>query len=285
MNQTERAMFETLKAARDHGVIAVKAEFEAEGTRSDELLRLLEIARRADLGVGLKIGGCEAVRDLIEARQFGVDYVIAPMVETPYALSKYVAAKDKVFARDEQADTRFLFNVETRYAFGHLDEIGAKAEVGRVGMVFGRVDFAGSMGFKRDFVNSDEMTRYVMEVAEEARRRGVELVVGGGVNPEAIEPLRRVREVRLDRFETRKVIFDAAVLDGRDAARGMELAIAFELDWLRNKRDFYGMIAGEDLSRIAMMEARQAAIPDEAQAVPLAGTHTGPLVAPRSAVA
>ena len=70
-----------------------------------------------------------------------------------------------------------------------------------------------------------------------------------------------------------------------DAARGMELAIAFELDWLRNKRDFYGMIAGEDLSRIAMMEARQAAIPDEAQAVHVAGTHTGPLVAPRSAVA
>lgn len=259
MNPTERSMLETLKAARDHGVIAVKAEFEAEGTRSDELLRLLEIARKADLGVGLKIGGCEAVRDLAEARQFGVEYVIAPMVETPYALSKYLAARDRVFPADEQGDTRFLFNLETWTSYTHLHDLGEIAGVGGAGFVFGRVDFAGSMGRKRDFVNSDEMIACVEKVAEVARARGLELVVGGGVNPDSIAPLRRVRQTRLDRFETRKVIFDAAVLDGRDAVRGMELAIAFELDWLRNKRAYYTRIAVEDAERIGMMEARQAA--------------------------
>jgi hypothetical protein len=260
MNSHEKQMSEILSRARaNFGVVAVKAEFEAEGTRVDELLRLLEIARKAGVKVGLKIGGCEAIRDLIECRLYGADYIIAPMIETPYALSKYVAGKDKFYPADEQGDVDFLFNVETRKTYDELEELGEVACKGNVGMVFGRVDFAGSMGKTRDFVNTDEMIAYVCGVAEVAKRHNLDLVVGGGVSPDSINPLRKVREIRLDRFETRKVIFDAAVLDGNDAARGMELAIEFELLWLKNKRDYYQTIASEDLQRIDMMEKRQIA--------------------------
>lgn len=257
MNTTEKKMLEILKAARDFGVIAVKAEFEAEGTRCDELLRLLEIARRANLKVALKIGGCEAIRDLIEARNFGVEYIIAPMVETPYALTKYVAAKNKIYSSEEQGDMRFLFNIETRTGYENLGEIAVEAQKGGTGFVFGRVDFAGSLGKGREIVNAPETMDCVEKVAQEARSRDLELVVGGGVNPDSIVPLRRIRKIRLDRFETRKVIFDGACLEGGDAERGMEHAIEFELLWLKNKRDFYKSIAAEDESRIAMMEARQ----------------------------
>lgn len=259
MNDYEKRMLAILEEGKaKHQILAVKAEFEAEGTRVDELLRLLEIARRAGVKVAIKIGGCEAIRDLIECRLYGVDYIIAPMVETPYALTKYIAAKDKVYPRVEQDDVSFLFNVETYQTYQQLDELAKIARDGRVGMVFGRVDFAGSMGRARDFVNSDEMRGYVATVAEAARDGGVELVVGGAVSPDSIPFLAHVHERRLDRFETRKVIFDGAVANDAASARaGMELAIEFELLWLKNKRDYYKTIAAEDEARITMMEQRQ----------------------------
>ena len=213
MNQYEKRMLAILEQGKaKHGIVAVKAEFEAEGTRVDELLRLLEIARRAGVKVAIKIGGCEAVRDLIECRIYGADYIIAPMIETPYALTKYIAAKDKVYPLTGQEEVSFLFNVETRQTFDHLDAMADVAKDGRVGMVFGRVDFAGSMGHKRDFVNSDEMRRYVARVAEVCRDKDLELVVGGGVSPDSIPLLSSVLPARLDRFETRKGVFDAQVV-------------------------------------------------------------------------
>lgn len=258
VNTFEKRMLELLKRGKqEFGVVAVKAEFEAEGTRVDELLRLLEVARRADVKVGLKIGGCEAIRDLIECRQFGVDYIIAPMVETPYALSKYTAAASKVFSAEEREDMSFLFNVETRATFDHIDELGDVAARDRVGMVFGRVDFAGSLGQDRKFVNSSELFTFVQRTAAIARDRGLELVVGGGVSPESIDFLRQVKAIKLDRFETRKVIFDSSALDSGAIEQGLALAIDFELLWLKNKRDYYASISAEDEKRIGMMEARQ----------------------------
>jgi len=139
MNKTERKMSEILKRGKNEfGVVSIKAEFEAEGTRVDELLRLVDIARSADLPMTVKIGGCEAVRDLLESKQIGVRYVVAPMVETPYALSKYILAKNMVFNDDELEDTDFLFNLETITGYNNLDELVqvAKASGGVQGVVF-----------------------------------------------------------------------------------------------------------------------------------------------------
>lgn len=242
----------------EFGVLATKAEFEAEGTRADELLRLLEIASKADVGLALKVGGCEAIRDMLEAKQFGVRYIIAPMVETPYALSKYIAAKDKVYSQEEQDDVSFLFNLETITAFNNLEPMLklAAAKPGCDGVVFGRVDFSGSIGAGREGIESEEVTQAVEAAAQDCHDRGLEFVVGGAVSIDALANLRRFKAVHLDRFETRKVIFSGAALDLPSLDKALRQAVHFELLWLLNKREYYGLMHREDQSRIEMLESR-----------------------------
>lgn len=254
MNLLENHMLGLLKRLRDEfGVVAVKAEFEAEGTRVDELLRLLELANKADLKIGLKIGGCEAIRDLIESKSFGCDYIIAPMIETKYALGKFSEARKKIYGDDKH--TKFLFNLETTTAFQNRQELFSVAD-GLDGCVFGRVDYTGSLDMGRDSINDDSVTADVCEVALLSKVKEMELVVGGGVSMDSLDALKTIKKTNLTRFETRKIIFSADALDIPTIDKGLLTAVEFELSWLKNKRSFYEVIFTEDEKRIQMLESR-----------------------------
>jgi hypothetical protein len=256
LNPNEKKMLDLLKRGRDDfGVVAIKAEFEAEGTRPDEFLRLLELTHRADLKVALKIGGCEAISDLFASKLYGVDYIIAPMVETPYALSKFIDAKNKSHGTVGHS-TEFLFNLETETTLQNLSAMIALARSGVDGIVFGRVDFTLSCGMPRSAINHRSITDAVLAVADVCVQDDLELVVGGSVSAESIDALREIHAVRLDRFETRKVVFAGDAITTNAIRAGILNAVDFELMWLRNKRDYYGTIAAEDEQRITMMEKR-----------------------------
>lgn len=259
MNKTERKMSDLLRQGREEfGVVSVKAEFEAEGTRPDELLRLVDVAGDAQLPLTVKIGGCEALRDLFDSKQIGARYVVAPMVETPYALSKYIAATNIAFSEDEQGETDFLFNVETSTAFDARNDLVemASRQSAVSGVVFGRVDFVGSLGRGRDEINAPDITEMIRELAVLLKERELDLVVGGGVSVDSLDALRSIAEVHLSRFETRKVVFGAHAIDASGIERGLLNAVHFELLWLLNKREYYGRIAEEDARRISMLESR-----------------------------
>ena len=257
MNANDQRMLDLLRRGRDEFVfVAIKAEFEAEGTRPDEFLRLLEITRRADLKVALKIGGCEAVSDLQLSLLYGVDYIIAPMVETVYSLTKFIEAKNKVYGKSGRDSTEFLYNLETQTTLENLSKMADVAASNVDGIVFGRVDFTLSRGMPRGAVNEESITDAVLAVSKVCADKDLDLVVGGSVSVDSIPALRSMAAIRLDRFETRKVVFQGSAANASNIEAGINSAVAFELAWLKGKRDYYQAIASEDAARIEMMEAR-----------------------------
>ena len=112
MNKVEKKLIKLSQRMKERNhILGIKAEFEAEGTRSDELLRLLDIMSKSDLPLTLKIGGCEAKKDLFEARQFGAKTIVAPMIESDYALKKFIDTIEHVYPHEEQSEVKFYFNI------------------------------------------------------------------------------------------------------------------------------------------------------------------------------
>lgn len=263
MNILEKKMFEILKSLKEnYGVIGVKAEFEAEGTRIDELMRLIELVRKLNLKLGIKIGGCEAMKDLMECKQFGTEYIIAPMVETDYALKKFIEAKNKIFENEERDQTEFLINIETKTTTDNIAKLikinnSYKGNERIDGWVFGRVDYTLSCGLSRDDINNSEIvTKAVQDISKNALENKMNLVVGGAVSIDAINILEKIRSIKLNRFETRKIIFSEEALEINDLSKGMLEAVNFELLWLKNKKNYYGSIFKEDDKRIKMLSDR-----------------------------
>lgn len=259
MNLLEKRMVDTLCDLREnHHVIGIKAEFEAEGTRLEEAMRLKEVVTRAGLDLTIKIGGCEALKDMYEARTIGVSTIVAPMIESAYAAKKYILATKVAFPQEEWKQTKFLINIETITGFNVLEDILKDPIASSIdGVVFGRSDMTGSLGMSKDDINHPKIFEYANKLANVLSANHKDFVIGGGVSAQSLPFFKNLPAGTLSRFETRKVIFDAQqALSSPHAGDGILKAVGFELMWIKNKRNFYQAISLEDEKRIEVLESR-----------------------------
>ena len=257
MNSLEREMVEVLKRLKgDYGVIEIKAEYENEGSRQDELMRLKDVAGKVDLPIIIKIGGVEAITDIYNAITLGVSGIIAPMAETKFAVSKFVNAVDTFVAEDNREDIEFAFNVETITAYNNIDDILSLENINLLsGVTIGRVDFTASMEKDRNFADSDEMLEYCTKIFQKSRAKGLKCGLGGAISTNSASFIKSlVSKNLIDKYETRKIVYDKDAI--HNISEGILAGVEFELLWLKSKRRYYNRIKIEDEKRIEMLEKR-----------------------------
>ncbi len=254
MNNSQKRMLELLRDLKEnHGVVGVKAEFEAEATRTNELITLSQIVARADSDIFLKIGGCEAVSDIDDSKIFATRGIIAPMIETPFALQKFEGAAKKVYGDNEEG-TKFLINIETKTGYENLDAI-LNANDGMIdGVVIGRVDLSASYGLDRSKIENEDIFNVCKDILTKVKKRGLLAGMGGAISADTIPNLKKMEGV-IVRVETRKIIFD--ITEGTDKmCAGLSKAIEFEYLYIYDLKQRYQAMASENSARIAMLEQR-----------------------------
>lgn len=253
MNAIEKEMVAVLELLRrEHGATEVKAALEAEGISLYELLRTKEMAMAAGLGLSVKIGGCEALTDARLAKGYGASILMAPMIESPFALEKFLAMAEALFPGEEQADTKFFINIETLEGRRQIDRILSVENVRLLsGIVLGRTDLRAAL--RAPDIDGPEMLEAARGIFRPAKERPIRCIVGGGMTEKSV-PFLQALDGLIDGFETRKVVVGRYRKEPAAMAGAIRLALTFELLWCRWKEQTYLALAREDAERMAKLE-------------------------------
>jgi hypothetical protein len=257
MNSLEKQMLALLvETEKCCAARYVKADFEAEGLRTEEILRLKNVAFRAGLKLSLTIGGCEAKRDLFESKNFGADIIVAPMVESAFALRKYEQAVHKVYSPEEREGIAFWFNLETKAATAKADEILASESACRLDIAaIDRVDLSLSLAAGEDDVDGPEVSALAASLARKVKASGLGTAIGGGVSSRSFGLVSKLTaEGILDYYETRKVGFSTVGISEERYRRGLVLAYGFEIFYLRDKLQGKRDSSARDAARLDFLE-------------------------------
>ena len=228
------------------GVVAVKGEFEAEGLSRDSVAAEALFAARHSLPYLVKIGGCEANSDMRFLMLMGIDRIVAPMIESAFAMRKYMAMLP------EGAFHHVGVTIETIDAVQRIDAI-LDAGTKLTEVTIGRTDLTDSYGGTG--VDSPATIEMVKTVASAARARGLGVTMGGSVNKQTFELLRADSELAslLDAVETRKCVMpvSSALKPG-----ALEVAFGVERALLQLQQTAFGNIVKAAEKRLGQLQAR-----------------------------
>jgi hypothetical protein len=241
----------------NYGLVGVKTSFEDEGASFNEVLRLKEICNQSKTKITLKIGGPEAIRDIKDSMIIGVKGIVAPMVESDFALQKFINAINVHLPSDVVSSLQLNVNIETITAASNIEKILASQQASALyGVTVGRVDLVSSMKKDRAYVNSDEVYELAKKVFTETKKLGAKACIGGAVSVDSLEFLKKLHSERLlDKFETRYAIFDPSIAL-KNLSKALAKAQLFEYEWMTTKMEYYSNLASQDETRIKMIQSR-----------------------------
>jgi len=234
------------------GCSGVKISFEDEGATLNDVLIIRQLTHMVGLELSVKIGGCEAKRDITDCNDIiNCDTIVAPMVESQFALNKFILSLNEYNCNKKKG-----FNLETLNSYNNLNTI--ENEFDKIDFVtFGRVDYTYSIGKKRDYVDNDEIYNVVCNVFKTAKKKHIQCYLGGAISISSKQFINKlICNNLIDYFETRYIIFDITKVDMNNYDKIINLSNKFELLWLCYKQDKYSSLNCKNAQRIELIQTR-----------------------------
>ena len=253
---------DVLKALKyEFNLIALKAEFEAEGISLDELALFADLANSVDVELTLKIGGPNALRDMHEAWQVGASNILVPMIESEAALNKSLELYHKcsnIYSKSSKYAPKFFINIETKTAVQHSNKIASVAQKNLPifsGIVIGRKDLAASLGISD--VNHSDVSAHSLDAINHFGSKSFDVTVGGGVTPDSYLSLKTYFMDKISACETRKCTLKwTPRITQADFSRSIQLSLKFEQLWLEHKINIQNISQRADIARIEQLKKR-----------------------------
>ena len=226
---------------KTYSVIGVKQSFEDEGVVFDDVVTMRRITELCGLPLFVKIGGCEAKTDINNCIRLGIDAVIAPMIETPFAFSKYLNSVNS------DSSIKMQFVCESITAYDNLEEIlslDTKSQLS--GIVIGRSDFTKSLGLNKSQVDSKNVCEYVENILITSKKHNLTTTLGGNISTKSSTFIK-----------TRNIIIGLTSENIVNLDETISNALDFEINWLKYKSKLYSEISNEYIHRSGLLESRK----------------------------
>ena len=261
MRNDLRILESNILALKDTGrLLAIKAEFEAEGTRIDELGILSNACFKNNVPLTLKTGGPAAIRDIFEAYQLGAKNILVPMVESDYSLEYFINSYQKFSNdfKDLNEATNLAINIESKLGYENIEKILkviSEKSLPISYIVIGRTDLSSSLQIKD--VNSEKIFEISKDILNKSYFKNIRCTLGGNLTSESFEFINNLNNFKLYAFETRKTTFKySKSISKNEFDNLIKLSLEFELAWLNLKRSMYSIRSNEENARVYKIKNR-----------------------------
>ena len=230
---------------KDYNVVGVKQSTEDEGALYNDILSMRRITELCNLKLSIKIGGCEAKNDINFCSNIGTNGIVAPMVESKFALQKFIESITHL------ENINFYINIESKMAYKNLDNIlSSPASKLLSGIVIGRSDLTKSYGFGKDYVDSPKMQNIIKDILLKCKKYNITTLMGGNISPKSKEFIKEMyKSSLLDYIETRNIIIKLNNDNIKNISSAIKSSLLFESEWLKYKANYYNQIGKEYLDR------------------------------------
>ena len=242
-----------LNLKKRYKIKGIKAEFEAEGSSNENISKLRALTNKVDVELHTKIGGVEAINDIYSSIECGVDGIIAPMVETGFALVKFIESIKKLNLKKKP----FLsINIESETGLKNIDDILKRSNNFINNITVGRSDLSMSYFNKKIDQNSQLIEKNIFIISKKAKKFNLSCTVGGGVNKQTVDLYKNNRNISLvKKIETRKVIFEKNIF--LKDYKPLYNAVDFETKYILYKKEILDLKMKSEISRLSKLVLRK----------------------------